>query len=380
VRARTATSALTALAASAACAMTDVPAAVEPAFPALEFRRPVDLQHAGDGSGMLYVVEQHGVIHRFENRRDVARSEVFLDIRSRVSRSGNEEGLLGLAFHPAYADNGRFFVYYSAADPRRSVLAEYARPRGGGRVDPAAERVLMEVEQPWSNHNGGQIVFGPHGHLYVALGDGGAGGDPQDHGENPRTLLGSILRIDVARPEGGRAYAIPRDNPFVDNAKGWREEIWAYGLRNPWRFSFDPATGRLWAGDVGQNAYEEVTLIEKGRHHGWNLVEGSHCFEPPTGCDKGGLVMPVWEYDHSQGQFITGGYVYRGERLPALRGRYVYADFVSGRIWSLNAEDPASPDNRLIADSGLGIASFGVDDTGELYLLAFDGRIYRLAR
>ncbi|QXD17100.1 PQQ-dependent sugar dehydrogenase [Rhodocaloribacter litoris] len=349
---------------------------LEVAFPNLTFSRPVDLQHAGDGSGRLFVVEQAGVIRVFENRTGVASAATFLDIRDRVNDSGNEEGLLGLAFHPDFATNGFFFVNYTATNPRRTVIARFSvDPDDPDRADPASETVILEVEQPFSNHNAGQLAFGPDGYLYVGLGDGGSAGDPLGHGQNPATLLGALLRLDVDHPDPERNYGIPDDNPFVGQA-GFREELYAYGFRNPWRFSFDPATGRLWLADVGQNAWEEVDLVEKGGNYGWNVMEGTHCFNPPSGCDDTGLIPPVWEYDHSLGASITGGYVYRGAAVPELAGKYVYADFISGRVWALTYDGTRATSEQLL-DTSLGIASFGLDEQGELYLCAFDGRIYR---
>ncbi len=354
------------------------PVEPEVAFPRLRFERPVDLQDPGDGSGRLFVVEQAGTIRVFENRPETAEVPVFLDIRSRIDDRGNEQGLLGLAFHPDFRSNGYFYVNYTAAGPDRTVIARYrADPLDPDRADPASARVLLEFAQPYANHNGGQLAFGPDGCLYIAVGDGGSGGDPQGNGQNRATLLGSILRIDVDRPSGGRAYGIPPDNPYAGNGAGFREEIYAYGLRNPWRISFDPETGRLWAADVGQDRYEEIDLIEKGGNYGWNVMEGAHCYGG-SGCDRSGLIPPVWEYGRSQGGSITGGHVYRGPSLPSLQGAYVYADFVSGRIWALRTDGSGEPRNELLADTDLSISSFGVDGHGELYLCAFDGRIYRL--
>ena len=348
---------------------------LEEPFPGLRFTRPVDFQAPRDGSGRIFVVEQAGVIRVFDAGSGNASTEVFLDIRSRVRDQGNEEGLLGLAFHPNFASNGYFFVDYTASNPRRTVVARYSvDPNDPDRALPGSETVILRVSQPYSNHNAGQIAFGPDGYLYVTMGDGGSGGDPYDHGENPATLLGSILRIDV---DGGSPYAIPPDNPFAGNDKGYREEIYAYGLRNPWRISFDPPTGRLWAADVGQNMYEEVNIIEKGGNYGWDVMEGLHCYEPATGCDRTGLISPVWEYSHDLGISITGGFVYRGTLAPSLAGRYVFADYGTGRIWAL-AWDGAAAQVEEIMDTTLAISSFGVDGQQELYALAFNGRIYRL--
>jgi glucose/arabinose dehydrogenase len=350
---------------------------IEVAFPSLRFTRPVDLQHADDGSDRLFVVEQDGVIRVFANDSATTSADVFLDIEDRVRCCG-EEGLLGLAFHPNFADNGFFYVYYSASGPRRSVVARYrVDPADPNQADRDSEVVVLEVAQPFGNHNAGQLAFGPDGFLYVALGDGGSGGDPQGNGQNRRTLLGSILRLDVDHPSNDRAYGIPADNPFAGNTAGFREEIYAYGLRNPWRFSFDPDTGRLWAGDVGQGRFEEIDLIENGGNYGWNTMEGFHCFQPSSGCDQAGLVLPVTEYSHSQGQSVTGGYVYRGANVPELNGRYIYADYGSGRIWALVYDGQEVVQNDELLDTSLGIAAFGVDQDNELYICSYDGRIYR---
>ena len=354
------------------------PMKVEPAFPNLVFERPVFLTHAGDGSSRLFVVEQAGRILVFPNDDSTAGAEVFLDISDRVSRSANEEGLLGLAFHPDYPANGEFYVYYSAASPRRSVLSrftvDHSEPNSANRE---SEKVIFEIDQPYGNHNGGALIFGPDGYLYVGLGDGGSGGDPHGHGQNLATLLGTIIRIDPDNPSEGSLYGIPPDNPFL-NRENARGEIFAYGLRNPWRFSFDPVTEFLWVGDVGQNAIEEIDIVGSGLNYGWNVMEGTHCFAPRSGCATSGLEMPVVEYDHREGCSVTGGYVYRGEQLAMLYGAYVYGDFCSGMIWALRFDNGRVSEHRPIVDSGPQISSFGVDEAGELYFTAFDGRIYRL--
>ncbi len=357
------------------------------AFPRLTFHRPVYLTHARDDSNRLFVLEQDGRIRVFENRRDVAAAGVFLDIREKVYRGHNEEGLLALDFHPQYRDNGQFYVYYSAARPRRGVLSRFTVSTDDpNQADPESEQVILEVEQPWGNHNGSTVLFGPDGYLYISLGDGGAANDPLNSGQDLSTLLGTILRIDVNRTEGDKAYAIPPDNPFVDRA-GARPEIWAWGLRNVWRMSFDRVTGDLWAGDVGQNRWEEIHLIEKGGNYGWRIREGTHSFfdEPTTET----LIDPVVEYSHREGLSVTGGYVYRGERLPRLAGAYIYADYVSGRMWAFRYENGTVTAHREIAHPRPPkyISSFGEGPDGELYVCAFNaldgrgagtGRIYIL--
>ena len=350
---------------------------VERVFPNLSFRRMTGMAYPDDGSNRLFVLLQPGVIMTFANYQNVESADVFLDISERVSDRGNEEGLLGLAFDPNFRESGYFYVYYSAANPRRSVLSRFSVHGGGGTADAGSERVIMEVEQPYSNHNGGQIAFGPDGYLYIGLGDGGSRGDPQGNGRNLATLLGSIIRIDVSMLDEAGTYGIPDDNPFVGTA-GARGEIWAYGIRNPWRFSFDRENGELWMADVGQNRFEEVNIIRRGLNYGWNTMEGSSCFKPSRGCDSQGLEMPVAEYGREGGCSVTGGYVYRGARLPSLYGAYVYGDFCSGKIWALRYEGGQVTEQLELVDSKLEISSFGEDQDGEIFVLSFDGGIYRL--
>lgn len=341
------------------------------AFPALEFSRPVDLQPARDGSNRLFVVEQSGVIRVFANAAATKSSDVFLDLRGSVNTDGNEMGLLGLAFHPDFARNGTFFVDYTASKWARRItrVARYAAPNRSAAAT-TGEEVVIEIGQPYSNHNGGQIAFGPDGFLYVALGDGGSAGDPKGNAQNRASLLGKILRLDV----NVKPYAIPPDNPFAGNDHGWKQEVFAWGLRNPWRFSFDAATGRLWAGDVGQVTWEEIDVVEKGKNYGWDCREGAHPYEPaderaPSCAGTRDFVDPVWSYGRNEGISVTGGYVYRGASLPDLVGWYVYADYGSGRVWALRL-DGATPVNRLLVDTDILISSFGVDEQGELYLCA----------
>jgi glucose/arabinose dehydrogenase len=351
------------------------------AFPQLSFTRPVDLQYPQDNSNRIFVVEQAGVISVFTNDRNTTDKKVFLDIRDKVDDQGNEEGLLGLAFHPEYKTNGYLYVNYTAASPNRTVIARYKVSDGNpDMADPASEHLLLTFDQPYSNHNGGQVSFGPDGYLYIAVGDGGSGGDPQENGQNRSTLLGTILRIDVNKPENGNHYGIPADNPFAKNSNSFREEIYAYGLRNPWRFSFDTANDRLWTGDVGQNAYEEIDIIEKGGNYGWNTMEGKHCFDPKSNCDQGGLQLPIHEYGRDEGLSVTGGFVYRGPTLKSLTGKYVYADYATRRVWAIDHSDLDRPVNTLLFEADFNISSFGVDQNQELYLCGFDGKIYSIGQ
>jgi glucose/arabinose dehydrogenase len=328
--------------------------------------RPVFVGHAGDGSGRLFVLEQTGRIRIVAGGALLERP--FLNLAGRI-RAGGERGLLGLAFHPDYASNRRLLVNYTRDPDGATVIAEYRTtlrdPDRASRV----ERVLLTVAQPFSNHNGGMLAFGPDGHLYIALGDGGSGGDPQNHAQNPNSLLGKILRIDV---DGAQPYAIPPDNPFA--AGGGRREIFALGLRNPWRFSFDRRSGRLFAGDVGQNESEEIDIIRRGRNYGWRIMEGPLCFRPRTGCDPSGLTLPVSSYRHVGGRCsITGGYVYRGSAIPDLVGTYLSGDLCTGEIFGMRQLV-----RSLLLDTGLRISSFGEDEAGEVYVVDLGGAVYRI--
>lgn len=337
-------------------------------------RQPLYLTHAGDGSGRIFVVEQPGRIRILTEDRLLA--VPFLDIQDLVL-AGGERGLLGLAFHPDYAHNGRLFVSYTRQPDGATVVAEYRRGSGRDQAD-RQERVVMIVQQPFANHNGGMIAFGPDGALYIGRGDGGGRGDPDSRAQNPEDLLGKILRLDVNQ---GKPYAIPADNPYASG--GGRREIYAIGLRNPWRFSFDRETGSLWVADVGQDAWEEVDLVVRGGNYGWRVMEGRHCFLPKIDCDKPGLQLPVLEYGHEAGRCsITGGYVYRGSSQPALKGLYVYGDYCSGDIFAARLEGGAHPrvieGPEVLLRSGLRISSFGEDEAGELYVVDHGGGVYRL--
>ncbi len=359
------------------------------AFPHLRFEFPVDITHAGDGTGRLFVVSQNGHIEVFENRQDVRRKKVFLDMDRRVAREFFEEGLLSLAFHPRYSENGELFVYYSVRPLATRVSRFRVSEDDPDRADPDSEAVILEIPQPFWNHNSGSIEFGLDGYLYIGVGDGGDADDPYGNGQNPRSLLGSVLRIDVDRRDDGLEYAIPPDNPFVEQGGRARPELWAVGLRNPWKMCFDRATGALWLADVGQDLWEEVNLIVRGGNYGWRAREGKHVFDPGTTPFSEPLIDPIWEYHHSEGRSITGGAVYRGDRLPGLRGWYLCADWLSGNIWALRQDAGRGVETRRVAPRIHAISAFGQDEAGEVYFTAFDyiapirkddtvhGRVYR---
>ena len=334
------------------------------------FRSPVAISNADDER--LFVVEQRGRIQVLVNGEVAA--EPFLNIQDRVT-SGGEQGLLGMAFPQDHAATGRFYVYYTDNNGN-TVVSRFEA--SGNFTDPATEQILLTQEQPYRNHNGGQLAFGPDGYLYVGLGDGGNGGDPHGYGQDLSTFLGKLLRIDVS----GDMYTVPSSNPFVGQG-GARHEIWAYGLRNPWRFSFDSATGDLYIADVGQNAWEEVNLQPAastgGENYGWKVMEANACYEPRQNCDRSGLGAPIIAYPHGGewGSSISGGYVYRGPGAGSLEGAYVFADYVSGRIWSARASSDWQPE--LLLDSGFRISTFGVGANDELFVADHQaGVIYRL--
>lgn len=350
----------------------------EEVFEGREFDRPVEIGAypvgpAGSAPG-LFVAEQDGrILVLYADGDDAVE---LLDISEQVSRVGNEEGLLSVALDPAFDETGHLWVYYSVrGTPRMTRLSRFTvDPADPPRVEPGSELVILEVEQPYSNHNGGAIRFGPDGMLYLGFGDGGSGGDPRGHGQDLATLLGAIIRIDVRFATEGAPYSIPAGNPFL-GVEGARPEIWAYGLRNPWRMAFDPETGDLWAADVGQREVEEVDRIEPGGNYGWNILEGTRCFKPEQGCDPSGTVLPVAEYGHNLGCSVTGGVVYRGEAIPALVGHYLFADYCSGRLWALPVDGGAIVElDRLPGE----VASFGTDADGEVYVLTFGGAVLRI--
>ncbi|MCY3602581.1 MAG: PQQ-dependent sugar dehydrogenase [Chloroflexi bacterium] len=359
------------------------PAAVlVPAFPGLpEYERPIDLVHL-PAQNLVLIVLQEGRVLGVPPDGPYDAPYTVHDQRESTACC-NEDGLLSIALDPDFRTNGYVYAFYSAAEPRGvSRLSRFATTGQGETFafDPASELTLFEVGQPYVNHNGGTVLFGPDGMLYLGIGDGGAANDPHGHGQNLRTHLSTIIRIDVRNATRDEPYAIPPDNPFVDEA-GALPEIWAYGLRNPWRMSFDRETGLLWAGDVGQNDVEEVSIIERGGNYGWKTMEGSRCFHPETGCDRSGLILPVWEYSHAVGCSITGGLVYRGEAIPALYGWYVYTDYCTGHITAIHAETAATRgfvEPVVLWDKGpIEAVSFAEDAGGELYFVTFRG-IFRL--
>lgn len=345
---------------------------LHPIFGQQKVEKPVGLVHRKGQPDLVYVIEQPGRIVSMNLKQPSDKPRPVLDITDRVYDDGSEQGLLGLAFHPS--NPGIAYVNYTTMT--HTVIARYETdPQQPDRLDPTSEQVLLTFKQPYPNHNGGQLAFGPDGYLYIATGDGGSGGDPHNNGQNLNSLLGKILRINVDAKQGSLPYAIPSDNPFLTEGAA---EIYAYGLRNPWRFSFDSETGELWAADVGQNSYEEINIVEKGKNYGWRIQEGTECFNPKDSCDKTGLEQPIFTYGRDQGVSITGGYVYRGQLLKDLIGHYIYADYGMGTIWSLYRGESGSIENRILLQTDLNITSFGVDAQGEIYVCDHRGQIFQL--
>ena len=332
---------------------------------------PVDVANAGDGSGRLFVVEQAG---RIQVVRDgTVKPRPFLDIVSRVA-SGGERGLLGLAFHPDYPTDPRFFVDYTDRAGNTVVSSFRVGPTDPDRADPASETVLLHVSQPFANHNGGAVEFGPDGRLYIALGDGGSGGDPQGNGQRLDTLLAKVLRIDIDHAASGAPYSVPADNPFIATA-GARPEIWLTGLRNPWRLRFDRATGDLWIGDVGQNLWEEIDVARAGvggQNFGWNTMEGFHCFHPPEGCNQTGLTLPLAEYGHDLGCAVIGGVVVRDARQGPLDGGYLFGDACSDNLWLMDPTGEGRRDPVIIKKLGRTLSSIGEAEGGAVYATSLD--------
>ncbi len=340
---------------------------------------PVGLTHAGDGSGRLFIIEQQGIIRIWKDGKLLAAP--FLDLRRQVT-AGGERGLLGLAFHPKFSTTGRLFVNYTStarlSRKLQTIISEFRIGKQADRADPASERILLTVPQPYDNHNGGHIAFGPDGYLYIGLGDGGSGNDPHNYGQSLSTLLGKMLRIDVDRADRPNAYAIPPDNPFANTA-GAAPEIWAYGFRNPWRYAFDPVTGRFYVGDVGQKAREEIDRVEKGKNYGWRIMEGTICTPGVNpSCDRKGLTPPILDYPRSEGISVIGGAVYRGRAIPGLCGVYLYGDFGSGRLWGLRDDGATVTGATLLLKTGRPISAFGEDEQYEFYVVDYGGEILKL--
>jgi glucose/arabinose dehydrogenase len=342
-------------------------------------QQPVYLTHAGDGSGRMFVVERSGAIRIVQDGQILPTP--FLNVRSLITTGGSEQGLLGLAFHPNYAANGQLFIYYTATD-KANTIARYTVSADPNVADPNSGVVLISIPDTRDNHNGGMLAFGPDGYLYIGTGDGGGAGDPERNGQNSQAMLGKLLRIDVNGADAGLPYAIPPSNPFAERGAAGGQ-VWAYGLRNPWRFSFDRLTQELYIADVGQGDYEEIDLQPAGsaggENYGWNPTEGAHCFQPRSGCSFDGLVLPIAEYTHQAGDCsVTGGYVYRGSQSPALQGAYLFGDFCTGRFWMLRRDASGQWTAGLIQDTEHQISSFGEDEAGEVYLLSLAGGIYRV--
>lgn len=364
------------------CVAPDEPPAVssiqlENPFPNLpSLSSPLAMYMAPGDDTHWYVVQRGGQVLKFANQASVDTVATFVNINDSRLVSGGELGLLGMAFHPNFSTNGYVYLSYTSNEGgRHSRISRFELDGTEQALDAASEQIILTVDQPYGNHNGGQIMFGPDGYLYIGMGDGGSGGDPLGHGQNVNTLLGAILRIDVGDGSSG-TYTIPAGNPFA--LGGGAAEIFAYGLRNPWRWSFDRDTGDLWAGDVGQGAYEEIDIITAGGNYGWNIMEGAHCYNASS-CDQSGLTLPVTEYGRSQGYSVTGGYVYRGSDIAFLAGQYIYGDYGSGIIWALEETMPDQYDSTELIDTSLNIASFAEDHNGELYVIGLGGQIRRIA-
>lgn len=358
---------------------------LERAFGGLAFDHMTGMFTAPDGRGRVFVVEQPGRIMVFDGTAAAPQASVYLDLTDRIDASGAEMGLLGLAFAADFKNSGAFYVNYttSIGGQRRTVISRFIETPGERTASArSSETILLQYNQPFDNHKGGQLAFGPDGMLYIAVGDGGSGNDPMGNGQNKKVLLGKILRIDVSGTSGDLKYRIPADNPFANQSDGSRGEIWSYGMRNPWRFSFDSLTGALWAGDVGQSAREEVDIIEKGGDYGWNIMEGKDCRGGTSNCNRAGLTLPIYDYaTTSPNCAITGGFVYRGQKITSLRGAYVFSDYCGGRINGLRYDGKTATAGELVA-SGFMVSSFGLDSDGEIYVLQYADRggIFRLTQ
>lgn len=348
------------------------PVAISLQLVASSLSAPLDLEQPNDGSGRLFIVEQGGTIKIVQN--GAVLPQPFLDISSKIINRV-EMGLLGVTFHPDFQTNHKFYVNYvrNFGGQSQSVIAEYmASAANPNQADPNSERILLTVDQVnnFPNHKAGQLAFGPDGFLYFGLGDGGGEGDPLRHGQNTQTLLGKMMRIDVNSAGPNTPYAIPADNPFAGG--GGLPEIYAVGFRNPWRFSFDRSSGRLFVADVGQDSFEEIDIVTKGGNYGWNVMEGDHCFNPPSGCSTAGLTLPIMEIPHPEGEAVIGGFVYHGTAVAGMQGQYILGD-LNGQIWSLTENPPNTFTRTLILKPGFNISSFGQDSAGELYVVDISG-------
>jgi glucose/arabinose dehydrogenase len=353
------------------------------AFPNMTFPFITELVSADDGSNHLFLLTQRGIIYVFPDTSETSNPKVFLDLTDSVSQTGAETGLLGIAFHPGYSGNGYFYVDYTTSQlPLRSKISRFTvSPSNPDSAIRNSELVILTLGQPFENHNGGKLLFGPDNYLYISLGDGGSGGDPNNNAQNRTVLLGKILRVNIDSSAGGNNYSIPVTNPFYGNPNGWRQEIFAWGLRNTWKFCFDLPAGRMWAADVGESSWEEIDIIQSGKNYGWHIMEGFECFDPPTGCDTAGLTLPIWSYGRSEGDAITGGYVYRGHSFPSLTGKYIYGDFEDGKIWALTYDGTNPPKNELLFDTPYFISTFGTDSSGEIFICTYgpSGQVFSLS-
>ena len=352
------------------------------AFPNLTFTSPVNLTYSNDGTNRIFVNQQNGLIKVFPNDSNVLASnaKTFLNISNKISATTGEEGLLGLAFHPNFAVNGYFYVNYTAPSPLRTVISRFkVLSNNPDKADSLSEYIILQINQPFTNHNGGTLMFGLDGFLYIGMGDGGSSGDPNNNAQNTHVLLGKMLRLNINDTTANRRYIIPNTNPFYNDTTSGREEIFCWGMRNPWKYSQDATTGLIYAGDVGQNIWEEIDILQVGKNYGWRVIEGFSCYNPSSNCDTTGKTMPIKVYNHTLGNCsITGGYVYRGSRRPELRGAYIYGDYCSGRISMLRYNNGSVTSDSLLSIFTHTLSSFGTDQNNELYLVGYNnGKIYR---
>jgi glucose/arabinose dehydrogenase len=354
------------------------------AFPNLTFNKALHLTHSGDGTNRIFVIQQDGriIVLPNDSNATVSQTKVFLDISNKISSSSGEQGLLGLTFHPNYSSNGYIYINYTAPSPLRTVISRFkVKTSDPNKIDSLSEYKLLEINQPYTNHNGGSVMFGMDGFLYIGMGDGGSAGDPSGNAQNLQVLLGKMLRIDINDTTATRRYLIPPTNPFYNNPSAGKEEIYTWGMRNPWKYSQDPVTGLIYCADVGQGNWEEIDIIQNGKNYGWKTMEGFVCYSPSSGCDTSGKTLPIKAYNHSAGDCsVTGGYVYRGFRRPELRGAYIYGDYCSGRIWMLRYNNGVVTSDSLLTQKSIALTSFGVDQFNELYIVASaaSGKIWRL--